>query len=79
MLMRLLSMSVRRKAKKLNVNFKFLFMRAEGKQLTEITQLIEAGKIRPIVDKVFPFEQTNEALAYVESSRAKGKVVIKVK
>lgn len=79
MLMRLLSMSVRRKAKKLNVNFKFLFMRAEGKQLTEITQLIEAGKIRPIVDKVFPFEQTNEALSYVESSRAKGKVVIKVK
>lgn len=79
MLMGLLSMSVRRKAKKLNVNFEFLFMRAEGKQLTEITQLIEAGKIRPIVDKVFPFEQTNEALSYVESSRAKGKVVVKVK
>lgn len=79
MLMGLLSMSVRRKAKKLNVNFEFLFMRAEGKQLTEITHLIEAGKIRPIVDKVFPFEQTNEALSYVESSRAKGKVVVKVK
>lgn len=78
-LMNLLSFSVRRTAKKLNVNFKFLFMRAEGTQLTEITKLIEAGKIRPIVDKVFPFEQTNEALLYVESSRAKGKVVIKVK
>jgi NADPH:quinone reductase-like Zn-dependent oxidoreductase len=78
-LMNLLSFSVRRTAKKLNVNFKFLFMRAEGTQLTEITKLIEAGKIRPIVDKVFPFEQTNEALLYVESSRAKGKVVVKVK
>jgi alcohol dehydrogenase len=54
-------------------------MRAEGKQLSEITALIEAGKIRPIVDKIFSFEQTNEALAYVESGRAKGKVVIRVK
>ncbi|WP_229599961.1 zinc-binding dehydrogenase [Runella sp. SP2] len=41
--------------------------------------MIEAGKIRPIVDKIFPFEQTNEAMAYVESGRAKGKVVVKVK
>lgn len=78
-IMNLLSFSVRRKAKKLGVNFKFLFMRAEGSQLAEITKLIEAGKIRPIIDKVFPFEQTNEALAYVESGRSKGKVVVKVK
>lgn len=78
-LMSLLSMSARRKAKKQKVNFKFLFMRAEGKQLSEITSLIEAEKIRPVIDKIFPFEQTNEAIAYVESSRAKGKVVIKVK
>jgi NADPH:quinone reductase-like Zn-dependent oxidoreductase len=79
MLMSLLSLSVRRKARKLNVNFKFLFMRADGQQLSEITQLIDGGKIRPVVDKVFPFDQTNEAMSYVESSRAKGKVVVKVK
>jgi NADPH:quinone reductase-like Zn-dependent oxidoreductase len=79
MIMNLLSMSARRKAKKLNVNFKFLFMRADGKALSEITKLIEGEKIRPIVDKVFPFEQTNEAMSYVESGRAKGKVVVKVK
>jgi NADPH:quinone reductase-like Zn-dependent oxidoreductase len=52
-------------------------MRADGKQLKEITSLIEAGKIRPVIDKVFPFEQTNEALAYVETGRSKGKVVVK--
>jgi NADPH:quinone reductase-like Zn-dependent oxidoreductase len=79
MLTNLLSFSVRRKAKKLNVNFNFLFMKPEGKQLSEITALIEAGKIRPIIDKVFPFEQTNEAMSYVETGRAKGKVVVKVK
>ncbi len=78
-LMRLLSMSVRRKAKKQKVNFKFLFMRADGKQLIEISKLIETGKIRPIVDKIFPFMKTNEAMSYVELGRAKGKVVVKVK
>ncbi len=77
--MRLLSFGIQRKAKKLNVNFSFLFMKAEGKQLSEITALIESGKIRPVVDKIFPFENTNEAMAYVESGRAKGKVVIKIK
>ena len=78
-LMNLLSFSARRKAKKLNINFKFLFMKANGQQLSEIAKLIESGKIRPVIDKVFPFEQTNEALAYVESGRSKGKVVIKMK
>jgi alcohol dehydrogenase len=54
-------------------------MRANGKQLGEIAKLIESGKIRPVIDKVFPFDSTKEALAYVESGRACGKVVIAVK
>jgi NADPH:quinone reductase-like Zn-dependent oxidoreductase len=78
-LLKFLSAGIRKKAKRLGVNFSFLFMRAEGNQLAEITSLINAGVIKPVIDKVFPFEQTNEALAYVESGRAKGKVVIKVK
>ena len=53
-------------------------MRADGEQLSKITALIEAGMIRPVVDRVFPFEATNEALAYVETGRAKGKVVVKI-
>jgi NADPH:quinone reductase-like Zn-dependent oxidoreductase len=53
--------------------------RANGEQLREITRLIEAGAIRPVIDRVFPFESTPEALAYVETGRAKGKVVVKVK
>lgn len=76
---KLLSSGARKKAKNLNTTFKFLFMRAEGSQLGQIAKLIEAGVIKPVIDTVFPFEQTNEALAYVESGRAKGKVVIKVK
>ncbi len=76
---KLISLSAKKNAKKLNTNFVFLFMRAEGTQLGKITQLIEAGVIKPVVDKVFPFEQINEALSYVETGRSKGKVVIKVK
>lgn len=79
LVIRMLSAGVRRKARGLGVGYAFLFMKASGSQLREITRLIDAGVIRPVVDKVFPFEATNEALAYVESGRAKGKVVIKVK
>jgi alcohol dehydrogenase len=79
LVMRLLSSGVRRRARSRGVGYSFLFMKANGAQLQEITRLIEAGAIRPVVDKVFPFESTNEALAYVEAGRAKGKVVIKIK
>jgi NADPH:quinone reductase-like Zn-dependent oxidoreductase len=77
--MRVLSFGARKKAKSRNVSFSFLFMKASGNQLRQITPLIESGAIRPVVDKVFPFASTNDALAYVESGRAKGKVVIKVR
>lgn len=79
LLAKLLSLSARKTARKLNVNFVFLFMRAEGKQLNEIKALIEKGIIHPVVDRIFSFEQTNEAMSYVETGRAKGKVVIKIK
>ena len=77
--MRVLSFGIRRKAKARNVDFSFLFMKASGSQLQEITRLIESGAIRPVIDKVFPFESTNEAMAYVEAGRAKGKVVVKLR
>ena len=77
--MRALSWGARRQAQHLKVSYTFLFMKASGSQLRQITSLIESGAIRPVIDKVFPFESTNEAMAYVESGRAKGKVVIKVR
>lgn len=79
LVMRLVSRKARKTANKLGTPFSFLFMKASGEQLGKITSLIEGGHIRPVIDKVFPFQATNEALAYVESGRAKGKVVIQVK
>jgi NADPH:quinone reductase-like Zn-dependent oxidoreductase len=76
--LRLLSFGIRRKARKNGGEYSFVFMRADGAQLREITSLIESGAIRPVVDKVFPFQDTHRALAYVDSGRAKGKVVVQV-
>ncbi len=64
--MRLLSYRIRKKAKRQRVSYSFLFMRANEDQLREITSLIDSGIIRPVVDQVFPFESTKEAMAYVE-------------
>jgi len=79
LVMRLLSSGIRRKARSLGIDYSFLFMKANGAQLRLITRLIEGGAIRPVIDRVFPFESTNEAMAYVEAGRAKGKVVVKIK
>ena len=76
--MRLLSLGIRRKAKRRGIDYSFVFMRAHGEQLSKITALIESGVIRPVVDRVFPFLETNEAMAYLETGRAKGKIVIEV-
>jgi alcohol dehydrogenase len=77
--MRLLSYRIRNKAKRHHVSYSFLFMKASGEQLREIGSLIDAGIIRPVMDRVFPFDATKEAMAYVETGRAKGKVVVKVR
>jgi NADPH:quinone reductase-like Zn-dependent oxidoreductase len=77
--MGVLSSQARKAAKRHQVSYSFLFMRANGEQLRKITSLIDAGIIKPVIDRVFPFESTSEAMAYVEEGRAKGKVVVKVK
>lgn len=76
--MRLLSYRIRRQAKRRGIRYSFVFMRASGAQLSEISTLVEAGVIKPVVDRVFPFAGIKDALAYVETGRAKGKVVVRV-
>ena len=77
--MRALSFSVRRKAKRRSVHYSFLFMTANGDQLRELAALVDAGAIHPIIDRVYPFDATLDALAYVENGRATGKVVVTVR
>jgi NADPH:quinone reductase-like Zn-dependent oxidoreductase len=75
-LMAAMSARVSRQARRLGVRYSFLFMKANGEQLREISALISGGFIRPVIDRVFPFEAAAEAMAHVETGRAKGKVVI---
>jgi NADPH:quinone reductase-like Zn-dependent oxidoreductase len=77
--MRLLSYRIRKRAIGHHVSYSFLFMRSSGDQLREIGSLIDSGTIHPVVDRIFPFESTKEALAYVEEGHAKGKVIVKVR
>jgi NADPH:quinone reductase-like Zn-dependent oxidoreductase len=75
----LLSRKVHRLARERDVEYSFLFMQPDGRQLAEIGRLLESGKVRPVIDKVFPFDQAKEALAYLEKGRAKGKVVVQIR
>jgi alcohol dehydrogenase len=70
---------VTRLAKERGVHFEYLFMRADGIELAKITELVESGQIRPVVDRTFPLDSIQDALAYVETGRAKGKVVVVMK
>lgn len=75
----LLSRQIIRNAKNRGVNYSFLFVYPDGNQLAEIGELLRSERIRPVIDKIFPFEQAKEALAYLEKGRAKGKVVVQLR
>ncbi len=74
--MRALSYRIRRKTRRRGVSYRFLFMRANGDQLRELASLFDSGVLRPVIDRVFPFASIKEAISYVETGRAKGKVVV---
>ncbi|OAJ52923.1 NADPH:quinone oxidoreductase [Paraburkholderia ginsengiterrae] len=75
----LMSRKIMRLARKRDVTYSFLFVRPDGDQLTEIGDLLKSERVRPVIDKVFPFEQAKEALDYLAQGRAKGKVVVQIK
>jgi NADPH:quinone reductase-like Zn-dependent oxidoreductase len=75
----LLSYKIHRLAKKRGVEYSFLLVNPDGSQLAEIGELLRVRNIRPVIDKVFPFDQAKEALAYLERGRAKGKIVVQMK
>lgn len=51
----------------------------DGKALGEITKLVEAGSIKPLIDRVLPLEAISEAHRYSETGRARGKIVIAIR
>lgn len=73
---RALSFGIRRASGKAGVHYSFLFMRAEGSHLEKITALVERGAIRLVIDSIFPFSETAEALVWLERGSARGKIVV---
>lgn len=71
-----LSSRIRRQARKLGVSYEFLFMRASGDQLRQISALVDAGVLRPVVGKVFAFGQAPEALQSLAAGGFRGKAVL---
>lgn len=78
MVLGLLSRKMRRLAGRRSASYCFMFVRADGSQLAQIGALVESSRIRPVIDRVFPFNQVREGLAYLEQGRAKGKVVVQM-
>jgi NADPH:quinone reductase-like Zn-dependent oxidoreductase len=76
--MALMSRKIRARARRLGVRYSFFFMRADGAQLKTLAALYDMGRLRPVLDRTFPFDETLDAMAYVEQGRAKGKVVVSV-
>lgn len=71
-----LSRKVRRRAKELGVRYAFFFMHADGDRLAKLAALYDDGTLRPVLDRTFDFDQTLEAMAYVEQGKANGKIVV---
>lgn len=74
----LLSWKVIRRTKRRKASYSFLFMRPDGEQLAKIGDHLAASRLHPVVDKVFPFSQAKEGLAYLARGRATGKVVVQL-
>lgn len=64
--------------KKYDVDYTFLFMKHSGQQLQVLTELLESRKIKPTIDKIFPFEEATKAMDYVETGKSKGKVILTI-
>jgi NADPH:quinone reductase-like Zn-dependent oxidoreductase len=60
------------------VRFTTVVRASDGSMLEKIGQLVDAGKIRPVVSQVFPLERISDAHLAMETGRTRGKIAIRV-
>jgi NADPH:quinone reductase-like Zn-dependent oxidoreductase len=70
------SLTTRVRAARHGCTYRFLFMHPSGADLAYLAALIDAKKLEVVIDRVFPFAEAKEAMAYLETGRVKGKVVL---
>jgi alcohol dehydrogenase len=74
----MISYGIRSRARRAGIGYRYLFMHPSGGDLAQLAELIEKGQLKATVDRTYPLAQIADALAYVESGHAKGKVVVKM-
>jgi alcohol dehydrogenase len=72
------NIKIRGKSRRRRVSYRSLFMHPSGDDLEVLTELVDSGQLKPVTDRVFPFEQLPDAFAYLEEGHAKGKVVVRL-
>ncbi|MFB8537351.1 MULTISPECIES: NADP-dependent oxidoreductase [Enterococcus] len=64
--------------KQTQASYTFLFMKPSGTQLDVLRHLIEAKIIKPVIDRIVPLSEVEEALSYSQSGRATGKIILQM-
>lgn len=59
--------------------YEHVFMQPSGKDLTELATYYENGVLRTVIDRTFPLTESVQAMAHLESNKAKGKVVVQIR
>ena len=61
-----------------NQKMGLMLVKPNQKDLAYVAELLEAGKVAPVIDKEYPFSDLPDAIRYLEAGHAQGKVVINV-
>ena len=56
----------------------FLLAELNAEDLAELSELMQAGKVTPVIDRRYPLREVPEAIRYLETGRARGKVIINI-
>lgn len=78
LIFQLISNKIEKLAKKNNQKYHFLFVKSNGVQLDEISNILNEIKLKPTIDTIFDFEKINEAFEYLDKNSVKGKIIIKI-
>lgn len=73
------SLRIRVEAWRYGATYRYLFMRESGADLSDLATLLGSGRLRVVLDRVYPFAQIAEAMRFLEEGHAKGKVVVQMK
>lgn len=74
--LRAMSAGLRRRARQLGVGYTFLFVEPDGNTLKRLVELVDAGALMPVVDRVLPLQHTLEAMQQVIAGGRRGKVLV---